>query len=61
MGSEKYRYLPPDGLQMSVQQTETLCQRDAYHRDEDVHEVPRERSRSFGHRGKGCACVRVAE
>jgi hypothetical protein len=55
------RYLSPDGLQVSVQETEALCQRDTGDGDEQVHEVPGERGQNEGHRGQGCTCVGVAE
>ena len=55
------RYLPSDGLQMSVEETEALCQSDTGNGDEQVHEVPRECGDNLGHRGQGCTCVRVSE
>lgn len=55
------RYLPPDGLQMAVQETKAFCQRDAGDGDEEVHEVPGERGHSCGRRGKGCTGVGVGE
>lgn len=55
------RYLPSDGLQMSVQETEALCQSDTGNGDEQVHEVPSECGHNMGHRGQGCACVGVSE
>ena len=54
------RYLSPDGLQVSVQETEALCQRDSGDGDEQVHEVPGERGHNLGHGGQGCTCVGVA-
>jgi hypothetical protein len=55
------RYLSPDGLQVSVQETEALCQRDTGDGDEQVNEVPGERGQNLGHLGQGCPCVGVAE
>lgn len=46
---------------MSVEETEALCQRDTSDDDEQVHEVPGERSHKLGHRGEGCTAVGVAE
>ena len=55
------RYLPSDGLQMSVEETEALCQSDTGNGDEQVQEVPSECGYNLGHRGQGCACVGVSE
>lgn len=55
------RYLPSDGLQMSVEETEALCQSDTGNGDEQVQEGPSETGRSLGHRGQGCPCVGVSD
>ena len=55
------RYLPSDGLQMSVEETEALSQSDTGNGDEHVQEVPSECGHKLGHRGQGCACVGVSE